>query len=68
MVYARRRRVSASGTADDIVNELTEDVRSQIEEKEAKLSCPLTDVEVEAILVRRGPPLQVVIWRRGLLL
>jgi len=43
----------------DIVNELTEDVRSQIEDKEEELGRPLTDAEVEAILTRSGPPLQV---------
>jgi len=43
----------------DIVAELSEDLRSQIEEKQAELGRSLTDQEVEAILKRCGRPLEV---------
>jgi hypothetical protein len=44
---------------DDIIAELSEDLRSQIEEKEAELGHPLTDAEVEPILKRCGSPVAV---------
>jgi len=44
---------------DDIIAELSEDLRSQIEEKEAELGHPLTDAEVEPILKRCGSPMAV---------
>jgi hypothetical protein len=44
---------------DDIIAELSEDLRSQIEEKESELGHPLTDAEVEPILKRCGPPMAV---------
>jgi hypothetical protein len=44
---------------DDIIAELSEDLRSQIEEKEAELGRKLTDAEVEPILKRCGPPMAV---------
>jgi hypothetical protein len=44
---------------DDIIAELSEDLRSQIEEKEAELGHQLTDAEVEPILKRCGSPLAV---------
>lgn len=44
---------------DDIIAELSEDLRSQIEEKEAELGHPLSDAEVEPILKRCGPPMAV---------
>src|SRR5271154_7204593 len=43
----------------DIIAELSEDLRAQIEEKEAELGRELNDAEVEAILKRCGPPLVV---------
>ena len=43
----------------DIIAELSEDLRSQIEEKETELGRKLQDVEVEAILKRCGAPLEV---------
>jgi hypothetical protein len=44
---------------DDIIAELSEDLRSQIEEKEAELGRKLTDPEVEPILKRCGSPMSV---------
>jgi hypothetical protein len=44
---------------DDIVAELSEDIRSQIEEKEGAFGRTLTQPEVEAILKQRGRPLLV---------
>jgi len=44
---------------DDIINELSENLRSQIEDQEASLGRPLTEAEVEAILKRHGHPLLV---------
>ena len=43
----------------DIIAELSEDLRSQIEEKEAELGRKPGDGEVEAILKRCGPPFAV---------
>jgi hypothetical protein len=43
----------------DIIAELSEDIRSQIEEKEADLGRNLNDTEVEAILIERGSPILV---------
>ena len=44
---------------DDIIAELSEDLRSQIEEREAELGYTLTDAEVEPILKRCGSPMVV---------
>jgi hypothetical protein len=44
---------------DDIIAELSEDLRSQIEEKETELGRKLTDAEVEPILKRCGSPMAV---------
>lgn len=44
---------------DDIIAELSEDLRSQIEDKEAELGRKLTDSEVEPILKRCGSPMAV---------
>jgi hypothetical protein len=44
---------------DDIIAELSEDLRSQIEEKETELGHKLTDAEVEPILKRCGSPMAV---------
>jgi hypothetical protein len=43
----------------DIISELSEDIRSQIEDKESGLGRPLTDAEVEALLKKGGPPMLV---------
>src|SRR5258706_12489990 len=43
----------------DIITELSEDLRSQVEEKETELGRKLEDAEVEAILKRCGSPLEV---------
>ncbi|HSZ61508.1 MAG TPA: hypothetical protein VK828_06905 [Terriglobales bacterium] len=45
----------------DIIAELSEDLRSQIEEKEAELGRKLQNEEVEAILKRCGSPLAVAL-------
>ena len=44
---------------DDIIAELSEDLRSQIEDKEAELGRKLADSEVEPILKRCGSPMAV---------
>jgi hypothetical protein len=44
---------------DDIITELGEDLRSQIEEREAGLDRKLTDAEMESLLKQRGRPLLV---------
>src|SRR5262249_13264792 len=44
---------------DDIAAELSEDIRSQIEDQEAKLGRKLNDSEVASILRNRGRPLLV---------
>jgi hypothetical protein len=44
---------------DDITAELSEDIRSQIEEHEAKLGRKLNDFDVASILKERGRPLVV---------
>jgi hypothetical protein len=41
---------------DDVIQELSDDLRSQIEEREAELGRPLTEAEVGALLARRGNP------------
>jgi hypothetical protein len=43
----------------DIIAELSEDLRSQIEEKESELGCPLDDSGISAILKRCGRPMVV---------
>jgi hypothetical protein len=44
---------------DDIANELSENIHSQIEDKEAELGRALQEAEVEAILKHHGHPLLV---------
>jgi hypothetical protein len=44
---------------DDLIAELSEDLRSQIEEKESELGRKLADAEVEAVLKRCGSPMAV---------
>jgi hypothetical protein len=43
----------------DIIAELSEDLHSQIEDKESELGRPLNDAEVEAILKEGGPSMLV---------
>jgi len=45
--------------ADDIIKELSENISSQIEDKEGNLNRPLTEAEVETILKQHGHPLVV---------
>jgi hypothetical protein len=42
---------------DDIIRELGEDIRSQMEERETELGRPMRDVEVEAVLKQLGHPM-----------
>jgi len=44
---------------DDIISELSENLRAQIEDREGELGRPLTEPEVEAILKQHGHPLLV---------
>jgi hypothetical protein len=44
---------------DDIVSELSENIRAQIEDKEGELGRPLNEGEVEAVLKQHGHPLVV---------
>ena len=44
---------------DDIINELSENLHSQIKDQQAELGRPLTDSEIEAILKQHGHPLIV---------
>ncbi len=50
---------------DDIIKELGEDLRSQIEVRETELGHPLAETEQEAILKRYGHPLLVASRYRG---
>jgi hypothetical protein len=45
--------------ADDIVNELSENLRAQIEDREVELGRDLTDAEQEALLNEHGKPILV---------
>jgi len=44
---------------DDIVKELSEDIRSRMEDKEAELARPLNEIDQAAILKQYGHPLIV---------
>jgi hypothetical protein len=44
---------------DDILNELSENIRSQMEDREAELGRPLSEAEQEAILKQHGHPMLV---------
>jgi hypothetical protein len=44
---------------DDIINELSENLHSEIEDQQASLGRPLTDAEIEAILKQHGHPFVV---------
>jgi hypothetical protein len=48
-----------SDQADDIVNELAENLRAQLEDREHALGRPLTDAEEQAILQEHGKPIMV---------
>src|SRR5271165_3173690 len=43
----------------DILAELSEDLHSQIEEREAALGHPLDEADLAAVLKRRGSPMRV---------
>jgi len=45
--------------ADDIIRELSENISSQIEDKEGELNRPLAESEIEVILKQHGHPLVV---------
>jgi hypothetical protein len=47
------------GQKQDIIAELSEDVHAQIEEREGSLGRPLTEPEIEEILIERGRPVLV---------
>jgi hypothetical protein len=42
---------------EDIIRELSEDIRSEMEDKKAEMGRPLTEAEQEALLKQRGNPL-----------
>src|SRR3979490_1442278 len=46
----------SAAQADDIIKELSENISSQIEDKEGELNRPLTETEIEAILKQHGHP------------
>ncbi len=55
----------SSARKDDIIKELGEDLRSQMEDREAELGRPLDEVEQEAICRRCGHPALVASRHRG---
>src|SRR6266478_1948978 len=59
-LYPLLRRLETKGLPEaqreDIIRELSEDIRSEMEDKEAELRRPLTEAEQQAILKRRGNP------------
>src|SRR5215471_17625660 len=42
---------------EDIIRELSEDIRSEMEDKQSELGRPLTEAEQQALLKQRGNPL-----------
>src|SRR5215475_15534214 len=48
-----------TGQREDIIRELSEDIQSEMEDKESELSRPLTEAEQLELLKRRGTPLHV---------
>ena len=54
-VYAVKRHLPAK-QQDDIVNELTDDILSQIRDKEEELGRPLNETEQETVLKQYGHP------------
>ena len=54
-IYAVKRHLPAD-QQDDIVNELTDDILSQIKDQEGELGRPLNEAEQEAVLKQYGHP------------
>src|SRR5271166_7007110 len=53
------KRYLPRGQADDIIKELGDDLRSQIDDKATELGRPLTDAEQMAIFKENGDPMLV---------
>ena len=53
------KRCLPRAQAADIIKELSDDLRSQLEEKESALGRPMTDEEVAAFLMQHGDPMAV---------
>lgn len=53
------KRFLPMGQQDDIIRELSDDILSQIEDREGELDRPLTKEEIEVILKRHGTPMEV---------
>lgn len=53
------RSLLPKGQQDDIVQELSDAILSQMEDQEAELGRPLSEAEQETILQRHGSPMQV---------
>ena len=53
------RALLPKGQQDDILQELSDAILSQVEDQEAELGRPLTEAEQETILKRHGSPMQV---------
>jgi len=53
------KRYLPRGQSSDIIRELSDDLRSQLEEKETALARPMTDEEVMAFLKQHGDPMTV---------
>ncbi len=53
------KRCLPRAQSDDIIKELSEDLRSQLEEKQSALGRPLSDVETMAFFKQHGDPMTV---------
>jgi hypothetical protein len=53
------KRYLPRSQSDDIIKELSEDLRSQIDEKQAELGRPISDEEAMAFFKRHGDPMTV---------
>jgi hypothetical protein len=53
------KRCLPRAQAADIIKELSDDLRSQIEDKESALGRPMTDEETTAFLLQHGDPMAV---------
>ena len=53
---------------EDIIRELTEDIQSEMEDKQSELGRELTEAEQESLLKQRGNPLLLAASRLGLAL
>jgi hypothetical protein len=53
------KRCLPRAQGNDIIKELSDDLRSQLEEKESALGRPMTDEEVAAFLLQHGDPMIV---------